>query len=113
MGILKRIRLIPRIDQHFIFDNKRVKSIRGHGDGVGVALHIQRSVLDIDLGVPTNETVLFLTWKDIRLIIEALEISDKETLRLRKGRGWRGIRPYSKRYGLEIDENSRLHEVIG
>jgi len=102
MGVLKKIRLIPRINEHFQFEGKTVKSVHGHGDGVGVGLHIKRSVLDKDLRLPQDETILFVTWEDFKEIKEALDISDKETLKLRKGKGWNvGPRPFDKR-GLKL-----------
>lgn len=104
MGVLKKIRLIPRIKEHFIFEGRRVKSVHGHGDGVGVGLHIERSVLDVDLGLPGDEMIVFLTWEDYEQIGEAFDISDKETLKLRKGKGWEtGPRPYDKK-GLKVHE---------
>ena len=106
MGVLKAIRLIPRIDEHFVFEGQRVKSVHGHGDGVGVGLHIKRSPLDLDLKLPHDETILFIHWDDIKQINEALDISDKETLKLRKGKGWAGPRPYDKN-GLKLHELMR------
>lgn len=50
MAVLLKIRLIPRIDEHFIFDKQRIKSVHDHGDGVGVGLHLKRSVLDACMG---------------------------------------------------------------
>jgi len=105
MAVLLKIRLIPRIDEHFIFDKQRIKSVHGHGDGVGVGLHLKRSVLDEDLKLPKDEMILFITWEDFKQLNEALDLSDSETLKLRKGRGWKsGPRPYDKR-GL-------LHEFM-
>ena len=102
MGILKKIRLIPRKDEHFTFDGRKIKSVHGHGDGVGVGLHIKRSALDEHLQLPKDEVILFITWDDFKLVQEALDVSDAETLKLRKGKGWNnGPRPYSK-HGLEI-----------
>ena len=95
MGVLLAIRLIPRIDEHFIFDKQRIKSVHGHGDGVGVGLHIKRSVVDQDFKLPNDEVILFVTWEDFKQIDEALDLSDQETLKLRKGKGWNtGPRPY-------------------
>lgn len=103
MGVLKKIRLIPRIDEHFIFEGRRVKSVHGHGCGVGVGLHIKRSVLDTDLQLPKDEVIVFLTWEDLKNIHEAFDISDQETLKLRKGKGWEtGPRPYDKN-GLKLE----------
>jgi len=98
MAVLLKIRLIPRIDEHFIFDKQRIKSVLGHGDGVGLGLHLKRSVLDEDLKLPKDEMILFITWEDFKQINEALDLSDSETLKLRKGKGWKsGPRPYDKR----------------
>jgi len=105
MGVLKKIRLIPRIKEHFHFNGQLYKSVHGHGDGVGVGLHIKRSVLDEDLQLPKDEMIVFLTWEDYKQLGEAFDISDRETLKLRKGKGWKsGPRPYDKR-GL-------LHEFM-
>lgn len=97
MAVLLMIRLIPRIAGYFHFEGKLIKSVHGHGDGFGIGLHLKRSVLDEDLRLPKDEMVLFVTWKDFKQIGEALDISDVETLKLRKGKGWKiGPRPYDK-----------------
>ena len=102
MAILLKIRLIPRVDEHFIFDGRKVKSVHGHGDGVGVAIHVKRSVLDEDLQLPKDELILFITWDHFKQLHEALGISDMETLKLRKGKGWKsGSRPFNKK-GLQV-----------
>jgi len=102
MGVLKRICLIPRVNEHFAFDGRFVKSVHGHGDGVGVGLLIERSVLDRDLQLPNNQVLVFVTWDDFKELHEALDISDRETLKLRKGKGWSsGPRPFGKK-GLKV-----------
>jgi len=107
MGVLLAIRLIPRINEHFHFNNELIKSVHGHGDGVGVGLHIKRSTVDKDLKLPIDEVIVFITWEDFKQINEALDISDKETLKLRKGKGWNtGPRPYDKN-GLKLHELMR------
>lgn len=104
MAILKKIRLIPRVDEHFHFEGKTIKSIHGHGDGVGVALHLKRSAVDLDFRLPDDEMILFITWDDFKQISEALDLSDAETLKLRKGKGWNtGPRPYGKN-GLKLHD---------
>lgn len=104
MAVLLAIRLIPRIDEHFAFKGKLIKSVHGHGDGVGVGLHLKRSVLDEDLQLPKDEMILFISWDEFKQIGEALDISDKETLKLRKGKGWNiGPRPYDK-HGLKLHD---------
>ena len=113
MGVLLKIRLIPRVNNHFTFDGRLVKSVHGHGDGVGVGLHIKRSVLDQDLRLPKDEVILFITWRDFKRINKALAVSDRETLKLRKNKGWKvGPRPFDKKHGLRLDEDLRLHELI-
>lgn len=98
MAKLKAIRLIPRVNEHFLFDGRQIKSVHGHGDGVGVALYCERSVVDDDFQLPKDQFVLFVTWEDFKQIHEALDISDVETLKLRKGKGWNtGPRPYTKK----------------
>lgn len=104
MAVLKAIRLIPRINEHFAFEGKLIKSVHGHGDGVGVGLHVKRSALDEDLGLPKDEMILFITWGHFKQLHEALDISDMETLKLRKGKGWNtGPRPYDK-HGLKVED---------
>lgn len=104
MAILKAIRLIPRINEHFVLGGKRFKSVHGHANGVGVGIHIKRSVLDEDLQLPKDEMIFFITWEQFKQLHEALDISDKETLKLRKGKGWNtGPRPYDK-HGLKLHD---------
>lgn len=104
MAVLLKIRLIPRVDEHFIFNGQRFKSVHGHGNGVGVGIHVKRSVLDEDLQLPKDEMILFITWDQFKQLHEALDVSDLETLRLRKGKGWNvGPRPYDK-HGLKLQD---------
>lgn len=104
MGVLKKIRLIPRVGGFFAFEGRKIKSVHGHGDGVGVGIHVKRSVLDEDLRLPNEEMIVFLTWEQYQTIGEAFDISDSETLRLRKGKGWdTGPRAYDK-HGLKLHE---------
>ena len=102
MAVLKAIRLIPRINEHFAFEGRLIKSVHGHGVGVGI--HLRRSVLDEDLQLPKDEIIFFITWEHFQQLREALDISDKETLKLRKGKGWNtGPRPYDK-HGLKVED---------
>ena len=104
MAVLLAIRLIPRIKEQFAFEGRWVKSVHGHGDGVGVGLHLKRSVLDDDLQLPKDEMILFITWEHFKELHEALDLSDKETLKLRKGKDWNtGPRPYDK-HGLKLHD---------
>jgi len=104
MAVLKAIRLIPRVDGFFQFDGKLVKSVHGHGDGVGVAWVVERSPVDDDFGLPQNQCILFVTWDEHKQTGEALDISDVETLKLRKGKGWpTGVRPFDKK-GLHLHD---------
>ena len=104
MAVLLAIRLIPRMNDYFAFDGRWVKSVHGHGDGVGVGLHIRRSVLDEDLQLPKDEMIFFITWEQFKQLHEALDLSDKETLKLRKGKSWNtGPRPYDKN-GLKLHD---------
>jgi len=68
----------------------KIEAIR-KGDGYGVALLLEPSQVDIDLGVPT----LFISADEIQAIAEALDKSDELTEKL-LNRGWLGKRPYLK-----------------
>jgi len=68
----------------------KIEAIR-KGDGYGVALLLEPSQVDTDLGVPT----LFISADEIQAITEALDKSDKLTEKL-LNRGWLGKRPYLK-----------------
>ena len=68
----------------------KVEAVR-KGEGYGVALLLEPSQVDIDLGVPT----LFISADEIQAITEALDKSDELTEKL-LNRGWLGKRPYLK-----------------
>jgi len=68
----------------------KIEAIR-KGDGYGVALLLEPSQVDTDLGVPT----LFISADEIQAITEALDKSDELTEKL-LSRGWLGKRPYLK-----------------
>jgi len=68
----------------------KIEAIR-KGNGYGVALLLEPSQVDIDLGVPT----LFISADEIQAITEALDKSDELTEKL-LNRGWLGKRPYLK-----------------
>mgnify|MGYP001081660312 CR=1 FL=1 len=68
----------------------KVEAVR-KGEGYGVALLLEPSQVDIDLGVPT----LFISADEIQAITEALDKSDELTEKL-LNRGWAGKRPYLK-----------------
>lgn len=96
---LIEIAIVKRNNGFFEFRGRKIEAVHP-GNGYGVALVLKPSPVDGDFGVP----VLFVSWEDLKAINEALDISDKETLKLRKGKGWNtGPRPYDKD-GLKLGE---------
>lgn len=68
-------------------------------------------VLDLDLGLPKDEMIVFLTDRDLKDIQEAFDVSDVETLKLRKGKGWFGVRPFDKKAAKDLGEKD-LHKFM-
>lgn len=85
---VKKICLIKRLDGFFEFEGRRIPAVHP-GDGYGVALVLEPSVVDQDFGC----YIVFLSEEDRLKINELFHKSDKETLRLLR-RPWKGPRPF-------------------
>jgi len=98
-----RIRDIPhitRLSGFFHWRGQRVPAIH-KGDGVGVALYLERSQVDEDFDLSLKEGLLFLSleeWKDLAVHFKK---SDLATMRLIK-HGWKGKLPFTEKDVCDI-----------
>jgi len=88
---IKEIVLVLRKDGVFHFQNRLIPSVRP-GSGFAVGLLLEASEVDKDFNLAPGEGLLFISAKDIKEIMEALDKSDKLTFEMLKA-PWGGERP--------------------
>lgn len=97
---IRDIPYITRLNGFFRWRNRKIPAIH-KGDGVGVALHLERSQVDEDFELPLKEGLLFLSleeWKDLAVHFKK---SDVATMRLLK-HGWKGKLPFTEKDVCDI-----------
>jgi len=88
---VKEIAVILRRGGFFYYKDQVIPAVRP-GNGYGVALLLEPSQVDKDFNLPTGEGVLFVSAKQIKEIVDALDRSDQLTFEMLKC-GWKGERP--------------------
>jgi hypothetical protein len=95
--ILTDILLAKRINGFFYVEGFKIKADRVSTPGYGVLVVFEPSKLDKDFRVVLGpgRFAWFPTAKAINIILEKLDLSDRFTVDLRKGKGWNvGPRPF-------------------
>ena len=98
-----RIRDIPhiiRLNGFFHWRDRKVVAIH-KGDGVGVALHLERSQVDEDFGLPIKERLLFFSLEEWKELAVHFKKSDVATMRLIK-HSWKGKLPFTDKDVCDI-----------
>lgn len=94
---LLEIKQVKRKDNTFYINGHKIASVRQASDGYGVMLVFEASQLDKDMeqAVGPGNYCWFPTATQLKVIVEALDLSDELTRdHLRKGKGWKsGPRP--------------------
>lgn len=89
---IKKIVLIPRYNGFFYYNGKKIRAIK-NGNGVGVALILEKSPVDEDFG----ENILFLSESERQEISDKFNESDELTVEMVK-HGWNyGLRPFQSK----------------
>jgi len=96
--ILSEILLVKRVDGYFHIGDYKIKADRVSSSGYGVLLVFEPSKLDKDFlpVIGTGKFAWFPSARALDLIKAKLDLSDRLTLDLRNGHGWKsGPRPFS------------------
>ena len=83
---IKEIAIIKRAEGFFEYEGRRIPAVHP-GNGFGVGLRLESSLVDVDFGFP----ILFLTNQDVEIIKKAFLKSDVLTFQL-VGHGWKSKR---------------------
>jgi len=102
---IKKIELIVRHNGFFYYNGKKIPAIK-HGNGVGVALILEKSPVDEDFG----DNILFLSEDQRQEILDKFNQSDDLTVAL-VGHDWNyGVRPHKRKF-TQQELNDLFNEI--